>query len=87
VARSGIFLAAVIAVERLTEFGVRPVTPAGELMSPMCVAPSADSGAVGGGWAARWAKFLWGSPLLGLRFSLVAALVLWWLWRNRCCET
>jgi hypothetical protein len=27
-----------------------------------------------------------GFALLGLRFSLVAALFLWWLWLNRCCE-
>ena len=35
----------------------------------------------------RLAQILWGSPLLRLRFSLTAALFLWWLWRNRCCET
>jgi hypothetical protein len=32
------------------------------------------------------AHILWGSPLLRLRFLLIAAFFLWWLWRNRCCE-
>jgi hypothetical protein len=43
--------------------------------------------ALSAGRAVGTAQILWGSLLSRLWLSLIAALFLWWLWCNRCCET